>query len=245
MDLEPERGLGAAAAQEDPLDLEAMGRGVFEDVPRAAGGRFVDGAEDVAGTVGQRQAGDRAPGLRVLVRRSVPLPVVADDQSLRAWRHGRGLLVEHLEDVDASLLGLALLVAGEVAAIPVEDRAGGGLAGLEGVEPLDGRVGIAAGGPRAEDSLARLGEVAGARADDHGHVAVLRRPQAEHPQVGVDPSLGDGNARAQAQVAGRSFAQSVPRPCPAGRSASATSRAGLPARPPSSSPTGQPPSGRA
>ena len=142
--------------------------------------------------------GDRPSGLRVLVGRSVPLPIVADDQSIRARRHSRGLFVEHLKDVDTPLFGFALLVAGEVAAIPVEDRAGGGLAGLEGVEAQGGRVGITAGGPRAKDSLARLGEVAGARADDHGDVAVLCRPQAEHAQVGVDPSLGDRNSRRQA-----------------------------------------------
>ena len=81
--------------------------GVFEDVPRAAGGRLVNGAEDVAGAVGQRQPDDRPARLRVLVRRAVPLPVVADDQPFRARRHGRGLLVEHLEDVDPSPLGLA------------------------------------------------------------------------------------------------------------------------------------------
>ena len=63
----------------------------------------------MAGTVGQRQAGDRAAGLWVLVGRAVPLPVVADDQALRTRRHGRGLLVEHLEDVHAPPLGLVLL----------------------------------------------------------------------------------------------------------------------------------------
>ena len=108
MDLEPECRLGAAAAEEDPLDAEAVGRGVFEDVPRAAGRRLVDRAEDVAGPVGQRQSGDRPARLRVLVGRAVSLPVVADDQPLGARRHGRGLFVEHLEDVDAPLLGLSL-----------------------------------------------------------------------------------------------------------------------------------------
>ena len=61
-----------------------MGRRVFEDVPRAAGRRFVDGAQDVTGTVGQRQPRDRTAGLGVLVGRAVSLPVVANDQALGA-----------------------------------------------------------------------------------------------------------------------------------------------------------------
>ena len=39
---------------------------------------------------------------------------------------------------------------------------------------------------------------------------VLRRPQAEHSQVGIDPALSDGNPRGQPQVAGRPFAQACP-----------------------------------
>ena len=161
--------------------LQAVGRGVLEDVPRAAGGRLVDGAEDVAGAVGQRQADDRAAGLRVLVGRAVPLPVVADDQSLGARRHGRGLFVEHLEDVDASPLGLVLLGAGEVAAVPVEDRAGGGLAGLERVEPLDGRVGITAGRPRAEDARRATGR--------GGRCSSRRSRPRRRPRVAPRPSI--------------------------------------------------------
>ena len=110
-----------------------------------------------------------------------------------------------------------------MAAIPVEDRAGGGLAGFERVQSQSGRVGIAAGRSRAEDSLARLGEVARAGADDHGHVAILRRPQTEHSQVGVDSSLSDRNPRGQPQVAGRRVRSGAHRPCPAGQSARATS----------------------
>src|SRR6202522_50646 len=113
-------------------------------------------------------------------------------------------------NIAASLFGFALLVAGEVAAIPFEDRAGGGLARLEGVKPQSRRVGIAAGCARAEDSLARLSQVARAGADDHGHVAVLRRPQAEHAQVSVDPALSHGNSRRKTQVACRPFAQACP-----------------------------------
>ena len=111
------------------------------------------------------------------------------------------------EDVKVPSLGLGLLGPGEVAAIPVENRAGRGLAGFERVQPLDGRVGIAAGCPRAEDALARLGEMARARADDHRHVAVPRRPQAEHAEVGVDPPLRDGNPSSQSQFARRPAAQ--------------------------------------
>ena len=67
VDLEPERRLGPAAAEENPRDVQAVGRGVLEDVPGTAGRRLVEGAEDVAGSVRERQAGDRpaCPGILV------------------------------------------------------------------------------------------------------------------------------------------------------------------------------------
>ena len=207
MDLEPEGRPGPAAAEEDPLDPEAVRRGVLQDVARPAGGRLVQGADDMARAVGQREARDHPARLRVLVGGAVPLPVVADDQAVGPGRRGRGLLVEHLVDVHAAAIGLDLLGAGEVAAIPVEDRPGGGLPGLDRVQPLDGRIGVAAGRPGAEDPRLRLREVAGARADDHRDVSRPGRPHAEHPEIGVDPPLRHRGPLAEPEGLGRRPAQ--------------------------------------
>src|SRR5262245_34351504 len=119
-----------------------MGRGILDDVPGTAGGGLVDRAEEVAGSVGERQADHRAARRGILAWRTVPLPVVAAHQSRAAgWDHRRPF-VQDLEDVHAAPLGLALLMAPERAAIPVQDRTGGRLAGLEGVQALDGRIRI-------------------------------------------------------------------------------------------------------
>ncbi len=105
-------------------------------------------------------------------------------------------------DVHSPPFGFGLLSAGEVAAVPVEDGAGGRLAGLDGVESLDGGIGIASRRTRAEDALARLGQVAGARSDDHRHVPGAGGPQAEHAEVRVDSSLGHGSAGVESQIEG-------------------------------------------
>ncbi len=214
--------------------LQAVRRGVFEDVAGAAGGRLVEGPEQVAGAVRQRQPDDRAAGPAgsctasgsPASRRGRPGPSAPGGD-------GRGLRVEDLVDVHAAAVGLGLLAGGEVAAVPVEDRAGGGLARLDRVQPLDRRVGVAPGGARAEDPRARLRQVAGARPDDHRDVAVAGGPHAEHAEIGVDPPLrhrrpGSRRPSASAAVAGRAS----PRRGRAGRSGRATCPAGRRARPP-------------
>src|SRR4051794_25565178 len=54
VDLEPEPRLGPAATEKDPRDVQAVRRGVLENVTGAAGGCLVEGAEDVAGSVRER-----------------------------------------------------------------------------------------------------------------------------------------------------------------------------------------------
>jgi hypothetical protein len=203
MKLEPDGRPGPAAADEDSRDGKAVRGGVREDVPRAAGRGFVESAKDVPGSMGQRQSHDRAAGLRVLVGRAVPLPVVADNQPFSSRGNEGGFLVQHLVDVDSPPLGLGLFPTSEMAAIPVENRAGRRLAGLDRVQPLDRGVGVTAGSSRAEDPGARPRQVAGARSHDHGDVAGTRGSQAEHPEVGVDSPLGHGSSGIKTQVQGR------------------------------------------
>src|SRR5271157_6359885 len=156
MNLQPEGRPGPTAADEDSLDGKAVRGGVLEDVPRAAGRGFVESAKDVPGSMGQRQSYDRAAGLRVLVGRAVALPVVTDDQPFCSRGNEGGFLVQHLVDVNSPPLGLGLFPTCEMTAIPVEDRAGRRLAGLDRVQPLDSGVGVAASSSRAENHAARL-----------------------------------------------------------------------------------------
>ncbi len=195
MHLQPERGFGSAPADKDPLDAKPMCRGVFEHVPRAAGCAFVEGSENVAGTVRERKPDDRASGPRVLERATVPLPVVTNQQPLSARWNGGGLLVEDLIHTHTSAIGFNLLAPGKMSAIPVEDRTGCSLTGLDRMESLDRRIGKTTRRPGAKHPFAALGEMARARADDHRHIAIARRAQAEHAKVRVDSTLGDGRAR--------------------------------------------------
>src|SRR5262245_59974679 len=126
---------------------------VLQDVAGATRGGFVESPENVSRRVRKRQAGDGAPGPGVLVGGAVSLPVVADDQPV-GTRGSRGsAFVEHLVDIHPAPGGLGLLGGGKMPAVPVEDRAGRGLTGLDRVQALDGRVGIAAGGARSKDSI--------------------------------------------------------------------------------------------
>ncbi len=226
--------------------LEPVGRRVFEDVPGAAGRRLVDGAEDVAGTVRQRQPDDRAPGLRVLVGRAVPLPVVADDQALAPGGDCGGLLVEHLEDVNAPRARpRCSLVAGEVAAVPVEDRArwpsgrpracrAPRPSRRDSSRPPRSRRRPRATGPGGRCSSRR--SPPRRRPGSHPGRASPGRRRSRPGRPGSPPAGPDRRPRP---------AQAGLRLCPAARSAAAISRAGRPARPPQQARRGQPPSGRA
>src|SRR4051794_36161161 len=64
VDLEPEDRAGPASAEEDARHVEPVSRRVLENMPRAARGRLVEGAEDVARPVRQREPGDGATRMR-------------------------------------------------------------------------------------------------------------------------------------------------------------------------------------
>ncbi len=175
--------------------------------------------------MGQRQSHDRAAGLRVLVGRAVPLPVVADNQPFSSRGNEGGFLVQHLVDVDSPPLGLGLFPTSEMAAIPVENRAGRRLAGLDRVQPLDRGVGVAAGSSRAEDP--------GATAPG-GRCSIPRsRQRRRHSWLPGRASRGrrrfppgPREFRHQDPGPGPPPHRAVPLPCRAGRSGRATCPAG-------------------
>src|SRR5262249_23304677 len=150
MDLHPQPALRATAAGEQTPNREAVGFQVLQDAARAEGGRLVDAAEDMAGTMCERQAPQNAAAPGVPERATGALPAVEADQPVAARRYGGRPGVEHLVDVTAGARGLGRLVAGEVLAIPVQDRPGRRLPALQRVESLDHGVGVAAGHAAAE-----------------------------------------------------------------------------------------------
>src|SRR5262249_44017719 len=99
---------------------------------------------------------------RVLQRTAVPLPIIKADQSLAAGRDGSGLGIENFENISSRSLRLGRLDAGKMLPVPVENGPGGSLASLQGVDPFDDRIRIAAEHSAAEKPRRRHGQVAGA-----------------------------------------------------------------------------------
>src|SRR5947209_20617288 len=100
-------------------------------MPCAQGGRFINAAEEMTGTVRQRQAPEHAAGQRVFERAAVALPVIEADKAVATGGNGGGLGIEDFVDVLGTAFGLGGFVAGEMLAIPVHDGAGRRLAAFE------------------------------------------------------------------------------------------------------------------
>src|SRR5262245_53418990 len=90
------------------------------------------------------QSPKRSARAGIFARAAISLPIIQANDSIASRLDGSGLRVEHFINISTVPLRLGGFVAGEVLAVPVQDRSGRGLTTFERKESLDNGVGVAA-----------------------------------------------------------------------------------------------------